>query len=50
MATVATTPPSAATPPRALESGPAGKVFTYRRIDYLASLPGAGEPLQEKTT
>jgi len=44
MPTLAAIPRSAATPPRALDSGPAGKVFTYRRIDYLASLPGAGEP------
>ena len=44
MPTLATIPRSAATPPRALDSGPAGKVFTYRRSDYLASPPGAGEP------
>ena len=44
MPTLATTPAGAATPSRALESGPPGKVFTYHRIDYLASLPGAGEP------
>jgi hypothetical protein len=44
MPTLATIPRSAARPPRALDSGPAGKIFTYRRIDYLASSPGAGEP------
>ena len=44
MSTLATIPRSAAAPPRALASGPAGKVFTYLRSDYLASPPGAGEP------
>jgi len=44
MPTLATIPRSAAAPPRALASGPAGKVFTYQRSDYLASPPGAGEP------
>jgi len=44
MPTLATVPRSAAAPPRALASGPAGKVFTYHRSDYLASAPGAGEP------
>jgi hypothetical protein len=44
MPTLATIPRSAATPARAHDSGPAGKVFTYRSREYLASAPGTGEP------
>ena len=39
-----TVPPSSATPSRESESGPPGKVFTYRRRDYLAAPAGTGEP------
>jgi hypothetical protein len=35
---------AAASAPRELESGPPGKVFTYRRSDFLAPSPGAGAP------
>jgi len=41
-ASVAVVPLTAASPPRDLPSGPPGKVFTYRRRDFLAG--GAGEP------
>ena len=44
MPTLATVPSGFATAPRDLDSGPPGKVFTYRRRDYLVSPPGAGEP------
>jgi hypothetical protein len=38
---IAAIPRAAAAPPRDLESGPPGKVFTYRRTDFLA--PGADD-------
>ena len=44
MPNVATVPRTAAPLAHGFDSGPAGKVFTHRRIGYLASLPGAGEP------
>ena len=44
MPALATIPQTSATPFRDQDSGPAGKVFTYRRSDYLASRPGAGDP------
>jgi hypothetical protein len=44
MPNLSTVPRTEAPPAHAFDSGPAGKVFPYRRIDYLGSLPGAGEP------
>ena len=41
---IAAIPRAAATPSRELESGPEGKVFTYRRSDFLMPPAGAGEP------
>jgi len=44
MPALVTVPRSSATPFRELDSGPAGKVFTYRRSDYLAAPAGAVDP------
>ena len=44
MGKVASIPRPAATPGRELESGPAGKVFTYRRSDFLVATAGAAQP------
>jgi hypothetical protein len=41
---IAAIPRAAAAAPRDLESGPPGKVFTYRRSDFLAPPAGAGAP------
>lgn len=44
MSTLEAISPSRANPTRVSHSGPEGKVFPFRRTDYLASPPGSGGP------
>lgn len=44
MSTLEAISPSTAKPTRVSHSGPAGRVFPFRRTDYLASPPGSGGP------